>query len=139
MAVQITKTWMRRNLFHILHFLPILILITGCYYDNEEELYLNVELTSPGDSVAATFSGDIVPMLQVYCWECHGNSTAQSKGNGIFLESYSDVKSSVDNGGFYGSISWDPAYERMPYLTAKLPSLEISKVNKWISGGAPND
>ena len=115
-----------------LWFVPVVLLLAGCYYDNQEALYLNVELTNPADSLPATFSGDIVPVLQVYCWTCHSNANAQSKGKGIFLSSYSDVKSAVDNGSFYGSISWDVAYVRMPYLAGKMPSPEISKVKRWI-------
>ena len=130
---------MRRYLYNTLFIFPIILLMAGCYYDNEEALYLDVELSTTGDTIPATFSGDIVPMLQVYCWECHNNANAPSKGKGIFLEAYSDVKSSVDIGSFYGSISWDAAYIRMPYLSGKIPAPEISKVKKWIDNGALND
>ncbi len=113
--------------------------MTGCYYDNEEALYPDVQPGTLGDTIAVTFSGDILPMLQTYCWACHSNDNAVLKGNGIFIEDYSDVKGFADKGSLYGTISWDPRYERMPYRSAKLPSEEIFKVKRWIEGGAPEN
>ena len=117
----------------------LILLLVGCYYDNEEGLYPNVELVAGGDTATVSFQDDILPILQTYCFSCHSNSNAASKGNSLVLETYSNVSPAVSNGSFYGSISWDPAFVRMPYRAGKLPSAEIFRVKKWIDDGAPDN
>ncbi len=116
-----------------------LLSLAGCYYDNVEDLYPEVKVTSPEDTVAVTYSGIVQPILQANCYECHDKSNASISGSGIFLEKYNDVKSRALDGSLYGAISWAPFYTRMPFEKAKLPETEISKIKKWIEDGAPEN
>ena len=139
MVVRITNSQMKKVASYFLLISAVTLLMVRCYYDNEEALYPSVDLAAGGDTITVTFQADIIPILQTYCSECHSSSNAASKGNSLVLDSYSNVSSVVTNGSFYGSISWDPAFVRMPYRTAKLPSAEIFKVKKWIDDGAPDN
>ena len=114
-------------------------LFTCCYYDSAEDLYPDVNLDVLNDTTTVTFNGTIKPLLETNCYSCHSNSTASTKGNNIFLEAYSDVKSSADDGSLYGSVSWAPYYARMPKNANKLPDIKIAQLKKWVDGGAPND
>jgi hypothetical protein len=141
------KEWQQKRLNSIMKIKPnpialvsaFILLLAGCFYDNEEALYLEVDLVPFNDTVPVTYQGDILPVLQTYCYECHSSAKASSKGGNIILEGYSNIKSAVSNGTLYGSISWDPAFVRMPYNSAKLPSSEIFRVKKWIDDGAPDN
>jgi len=116
-----------------------ILILAGCFYDNEEALYLQVDLSPPADTVPVTYQGDVLPVLQTYCYECHSISKASSKGKGTILEGYSNVIPAVSDGSLYGSISWDPAFVRMPYRASKLPPAEIFRIKKWIDDGAPDN
>jgi hypothetical protein len=130
---------MKITLYHLALISGFILLMAGCFYDNEEDLYLEVDLAAAGDTVPVTYQGDILPILQTYCYACHSIAKASSKGGNIILEGYSNVKSAVSNGSLYGSISWDPSFVRMPRNASKLPSSEIFKVKKWIDDGAPDN
>lgn len=121
-------------------FLGLILLSSGgCYYDNAEDLYPEINLTSPDDTVKVAYSGVVQPILQARCYECHDNANAPTLGNGIFMESYNAVKTQVDNGSLYGAVSWSPYYTRMPFEKEKLPESEIRKIKKWIDEGAPEN
>jgi hypothetical protein len=126
-------------MFHIASLLSGLMVLAGCFYDNEEALYPSVELVSINDTLPVTFQADVLPILQTYCFVCHSSANAPTKGKNIVLDNYNDISTAALNGKLYGSISWDPAYTRMPYRSAKLPPSEIYIVKKWIDDGAPDN
>lgn len=130
---------MRKSKFLILLLLFVFMFIAACYYDSLEDLYPGVDFDVLNDTTNVTFSRTIQPMLNTFCWECHSNATATLKGQGIFLENYSDIKFAADNGSLYGAVSWAPFYTRMPLDVNKLPEIKIAQINKWINNGAPND
>lgn len=134
-----TKSLMRKSNSLVLLLLLVFIFIAGCYYDNLENLYPGVDFDVLNDTTRVTFSGTIQPMLNTFCWECHSNSTASTKGQGIFLEDYTGVKSSADDGSLYGAVSWAPFYTRMPQDANKLSDIKVAQIKKWIDNGTPND
>jgi hypothetical protein len=73
----------------------ILMFITaavfGCYYDNEEYLY--PQLNTVCDTVSVTYSVSVKSVLKQNCLSCHSNNTAASLGGNIKLENYANVKS----------------------------------------------
>jgi hypothetical protein len=115
----------------------ILLILTGCYYDSEEALFgkpstgCNTDITN--------YSTQVKPILNSYCLSCHSNSAANSKGGGIRLEDYADVKISVTNGQLMGTIQQLPAYPAMPKGGGKLSDCNILIINTWISRGALNN
>ncbi|MBX2928728.1 MAG: hypothetical protein KF852_12910 [Saprospiraceae bacterium] len=103
----------------------------GCYYDVEEELY-----PSNCDTDIVTYSGVIAPIISTNCLVCH--STAANLG-GVRLEGYNAIKIWVDNGRIAGAINHQSGFSPMPQNAPKLSSCNISKIEKWISDGAPNN
>ena len=74
--------------------LLIVISLSACYYDNEEELYPNLDCTTK----TISFSSDISPIINTKCATtgCHVQG---GSGSGIF-ENYNQIKAKVDNGSF---------------------------------------
>ncbi len=106
------------------------LLLAGCYYDNEEELY------GPScDTSVFSFNDKIMPIIQENCQasSCHG--AGQADGNGELL-TYANVKVFVDdNGAFRQAVIVE---RRMPD-GGSLTSCELELIEKWLDAGAPND
>lgn len=66
----------------------ILIIIAGCYYDNEEALYPGFQTC---DTSNVTFTGSVIGVLNNNCLSCHSDANS-SFGGGIRLQKYADVK-----------------------------------------------
>jgi uncharacterized membrane protein len=86
------------------------------------------------DTAKFAFAADIQSIIQANCSSCH--SGASPTGN-VRLTNYAEIKTVADNGKLASVISWQHAI-KMPQ-GAKLPDCQISKINKWIRNGAPND
>jgi len=115
--------------------LPLILLaLAGCYYDKESVLYPNsancTEVLNP------TFSGDVLPLLNSRCNNCHGG-TAPSAG--INLTTYPSVMKYVNDGSLMGSINQTSGYSAMPKNSGKMPACEINKIQTWITAGALNN
>ncbi len=113
------------------------VILAGCYYDNEETLY--PQLSSGCDTTLVTFSASVRPILQNYCLVCHSTTQAASSGGSVKLELYSDVKKSVDNGKLWGAASQAAGYSPMPKGGGKLDNCTLFKLKKWIDDGAANN
>ncbi len=119
----------------------IVIFITaiayGCYYDNEEYLYPQLDTTC--DTADVAFSSSVKPVLEQNCLSCHSNNTASSLGGNIKLEDYQDVRLRADNGSLLGTISHESGYSPMPKGASRLNNCKISIIKIWISSGAPDN
>lgn len=107
-----------------------LALLTGCTYQNEEELFPTPEQPEPE---GATYSLTVVPILQANCYACH--SLDYNQGN-VVLEGYANVKKYATNGVLYGVISHAPGFKPMPKGGPKLADADIAKIKEWIDAGA---
>jgi len=117
-----------RNLIVLL---GIALLLPGCYYDVEEELY---PYTGNCDTASVQYSATIVPIIQSGgCLGCHSGSTPS--GN-ILLETYAQVKSLALNGRLIGAISHSAGYSPMPQGGNKLSECNINRIRAWINEGA---
>jgi len=123
----------KKRFSSVLALVATILLLNGCYYDIEEDLYPPV---GNCDTAGVTYSGTVVPLLQAQCVTCHGVDLAS--GN-IKLDTYSSVKTVVDNGKLYGSISFSSGYSAMPKGGNKLNNCSIIKIKAWIDAGAPNN
>ena len=65
------------------------ILMTGCYYDVEEELYPTLECQTED----VNYSEEVINIIEGACNKCH--SAAQNFGN-ITLEGYDELKKYID-------------------------------------------
>ena len=102
--------------------------LTGCYYDNEEELY-------PGggscDIQNVTFAGTIKPLIQSRCAlpSCHGG--AQSPN----LSTDQAIQTIAANGDLKARV-----IDRIPPAMppgGSLPPCEIKQLELWLESGHP--
>jgi len=111
----------------------VAIYSTSCYYDNEEELYPQLNACNT-DSMS--YANNIVPILTDYCLSCHSASANQG---GVNMEGYNQVITYVTDERFLKSIQHDSGVSPMPKNAAKMDSCTIAKVAAWIDQGALNN
>lgn len=115
-----------------------LIALSGCYYDNEEELYPNV---AECDTTNVTYSGTVLPILQENCFICHA---ANPPEGGIYLGDYTSISAAGkiaagQPGSLYGAVSHNPNNSPMPKGGAQLSDCKIRQIKVWIDAGTPNN
>ena len=124
------------TLSRILAPLALLVLgVSGCYYDNEEDLYGQLQPVGC-DTLSVTYATDVVPVLARECYSCHEPS---DPGGGIVLTTFEGLEASIANGKFQGAINHLPGFKKMPQGGNQLPDCELQKINAWVNLGAPNN
>ncbi len=109
----------------------VLVLGTGCYYDNVEDLYPDGCRTNN-----MSYQDDIVPILTGNCLSCHNSMDEQG---GVNLENYDDLIIYVEDGSLLGSVKHADGYEPMPLVGPMISNCSISKLESWIYDGALNN
>ncbi|MDQ3845324.1 MAG: hypothetical protein M3342_15140 [Bacteroidota bacterium] len=109
------------------------LFLSGCYYNNEEELYPN-QYSCGASNV--TFSGTINSIIVNNCTECHSGSRVEA---GVNLLGYANVKTKVSDGSLLGSVTHSRGFHPMPHDRPKLSSCDIGRIKAWINAGAPNN
>jgi mono/diheme cytochrome c family protein len=106
--------------------------LTGCYYDNAEELYPKntCELTT------VTYAGSVHPIIQSNCISCH---SAAAQQGGVNLEGFTNLKAYATNGKLSGTVQHSPGFSAMPKGAGKLSDCDIAIINEWISNGIENN
>ncbi|MFN8256268.1 MAG: hypothetical protein U0W24_11295 [Bacteroidales bacterium] len=125
---------MIKKIFTVL--LPM-ALLSSCFYDKEELLYMTTDLNC--DTSDVTYNQTIAPIISTYCLSCHGNSVAAINGKNIKLENYSDLKVQVDNGNFRGTVFHENGYPEMPKDAGILNNCNLTKIDIWLIAGAPDN
>ena len=115
----------------ILCFISILVL-TGCYYDNEEYLYQGEVVCDIIEPV--TYQNFVSGLVQANCNSCHNPSLASG---GVITSNYSDLMVVVNNGRLKGSVNHEPGFSNMPQGQNKLPVCDLEALNAWIDAGGP--
>jgi uncharacterized membrane protein len=87
------------------------------------------------DTTNVTYNDVVQVTMQTNCTGCH--SATNAKG-GIKLDTYADVKSTIDIGRFYGSIIQSNGFFAMP-PGYKLTNCKIKKIKTWINKGSLNN
>jgi hypothetical protein len=85
------------------------------------------------DTTNVKYSSHIVPLVNTYCKGCHQTSSA---GGGILLESYAQVRSSVETGKLLCSIKWTGC-SNMPKSSSQFSKCNIRKFEIWQKAGFP--
>ena len=111
--------------------------LTGCSKQNEAALTAKTGTTTC-DTTKVSYSTQIVPILQAYCYECHGNGTDAGSG-GILLQGYSSLLTWANNGYLVGCVTHAPGYVPMPYGLPALPACEMNTIVAWVHQGANNN
>ena len=118
--------------------LSFLLSLTGCYYDNEEELY---PASANCNTENMAFTTNVWPVISSSCTGCHGGA---NPAGGIALENYADVSASAAilpgaYGSLYGAISYASGNSPMPKNSNKLPECTISQIKAWIDQGVQDN
>jgi mono/diheme cytochrome c family protein len=108
------------------------LLLTRCYYDSEEELYINITDNCTIDDYS--YTSGVQPIMQANCLGCHGSSYASS-GGGIDLRTYSNVKANITN--ILKSIKYESGVSPMPKNSSKLSDCNISVIELWNTNSFP--
>ena len=118
------------------HVLLILVLsspwIISCENQNEEDLF---GITGC-DTSTVSWSQDIDPILAGRCHHCHYDNSPITP---FSLQGYQNVLIRVNSGQLEAAVNHLPGSPQMPQDGPKLPDCELSKINKWIREGAPNN
>ena len=112
--------------------LLLAVLLGGCAYDNEQDLYPDIIC----DTQLATYQAVIVPIMTNYCLGCHSTDSNQGE---VSLEGYDNLINYVNNGRLLGSIRHQSGFSAMPKDQPKIPACDIAKIEQWIASGAKND
>ncbi len=122
--------------FYLYSFSIVVIsILSGCYYDVEEELYPS---SSNCDTSSVTYSGFVKTTMESFCYVCHSTTAGPSNG-GVVLEGYNEIKVYVDNGELLGAIKHESGFSAMPQGGSKLSDCTIRKIEAWVAAGAPNN
>lgn len=109
-----------------------LFAVTGCYYDNAEEMYEN--FPQDCDVSAVSYSTDIVPILDQNCLSCHSGSAPQANLDLSTYQNVSDNAASVRN-----RINLPPGDPLLMPQDGPMIKCNIDKINNWIDQGALNN
>ncbi|MDO9257615.1 MAG: hypothetical protein Q7U54_19005 [Bacteroidales bacterium] len=116
--------------------LALTLAISGCYYDNEEDLYLG---SSACDTTNVTYlnttSGELAieKIFEHNCNSCHSGSTPS--GN-IKTDNYEAVKANIIR--IRGAINHQSGFQAMPQ-GGSLSSCDLTKIDIWIRKGMLNN
>lgn len=124
-----------RNVFALLMSCLLLISLSGCYYDNEEDLYQAVN-AQQCDTSNVTFSGTILPIFNSNCNSCHSTSLASG---GIILDTYAGTSVVAANGHLWGAVSWTAGFFAMPNGGYQLNACDLKKIKTWLNAGYKNN
>ena len=121
----------------------LLSLITGCYYDNLEELHPNI---APCDtSGIISYTNDINPIMLHSCGSqdiaCHNTDGSQS---GYGLGTHGDLVNTVNSSPiFLQTIKHDPSISCSKWMplnsSSKIDDCSIQKIEAWINRGMLNN
>ena len=104
--------------------------VPSCYYDNEEDLYGGVTC----DTVAVSYTSDIVPILSNSCYGCHDASSYTISGSQF--DNYNLIKTLVSDGKLVNRTN--DASNPMP-PTELMDDCNRNLIKAWVAAGAPNN
>ncbi len=105
---------------------------TGCYYDNEEDLYpMNF-----CDTTAVRYSTSVRPIIEANC-AVSGCHVPGGEGNGDYT-TFSALQAKATSGVLLPSINQVGNAVVMP-PSGKLSECEIATITVWVQQGAPQN
>lgn len=107
--------------------------VTGCYYDNELELYPNAVYC---DTTDIGYTASIAPIMSNSCNGCHSGATPEDN---VITNTYEGLKEIVDDGRLWKTVNHEPPYSPMPKDLAKLNDCDLTKISIWLRNGALED
>ncbi|MEI6575721.1 MAG: hypothetical protein WCO63_06030 [Bacteroidota bacterium] len=119
---------MKKTLLPLLLSILLGSLVSGCYYDKEEDLYGSVPAC---DTSNVTYTNTIVSIMQQSCNSCHSSGNA----TGVNLDNYPDLAYYAGNGHLMGTINHSSGFSAMPKDQPQIDNCAITKLNIWIRQG----
>jgi hypothetical protein len=113
-------------------FLPVCLIaltLSGCYYDNEQDLYPQQTSTTSTNNVV-TYSNDIQPLIASKCASssCHATNAQPPD-----LSNYDKLKANITR------VKVRAIDQRTMPAAGPLSNTEIAKIQSWIDAGTPNN
>lgn len=107
-------------------------LLSGCYYDNEQDLYP----MAPGgcDTLAVSYNTEIAQIMNSRCVSCHSGGFP---AGGLALNTHALVAGNIAN--IIDRIKRNPDDVLLMPQGAKLDPCSISKIEAWARQSAPNN
>ena len=112
----------------------VIMMVLGSCYNRKADIVYPAPVTC--DTTNVRYSVEVVNILKANCYVCHMPGFAPS---GIFLNSYTTVKTMVNNNMLINSIQWTPGFSKMPKNQSKMNDCNIAIIRTWIRNGAPNN
>jgi mono/diheme cytochrome c family protein len=110
--------------------------LSGCYYDNMEELYPALIINNTCDStITPTYSGKIAEIMNNNCVSCHNAGS----GNPYVLDNYQGMAAVAASGQLVGSVYQQPGFQAMPGAGPPLDDCQKALIRKWVEAGYPNN
>jgi mono/diheme cytochrome c family protein len=121
---------LRRKIFITICCITALLVMSGCTKSNQPVA------AGSGfcDTSSVTYTKNVLPILQSYCYGCHGNANV-AFSDGISLDGYDNVKGWADVGYLVGDVRHDAGFTGMPYGKPKLSACEINTIVAWVNQG----
>lgn len=107
--------------------------LSGCRYDTESDLYGDVV---PCDSSLVSYTNDLVPLLEMYCFECHTGPTPSGDRD---FSTYEDLAGVAETNVLLDRISRDENDPEVMPSTGPMTSCEVDRFRSWIEAGYPNN
>ena len=104
----------------------------SCTFDNEEDLLKDYNC----DTTDIIYS-DLTNIFNGICANCHSSTFTLSPG--INMDSYSNVKSSINTGLVVPAINHENGVPPMPQGLPKLSNCDLEKIQAWINLGMPEN
>ena len=124
---------MKNYFYVVITLLSIIMAMSqGCKYENEKELF---GLEQECDVTEISYQGDVVPIVDQFCFVCHSTEGAEEDGAGIILDTYLDIKSWADE-SLYCAVNHGEDCENMPKNQPQLSECNILIIKTWIDEGA---
>lgn len=108
------------------------ISLTTCTFDNEEDL-LNDFLCDTIDIVYT----DLIYIFTDICVVCHSETFTYN--DAIKMDTYENVKSSINSGLVWPAINHAEGAPPMPNGLPKLSECDLNKIEIWINTGMPEN
>jgi len=102
----------------------------SCTFDNEEDLLKDYEC----DTIDVIYS-DLTNIFSDICADCHSSNNTYHPD--IKMDSYSNVKSSINTGLVLPAINHEDGVPPMPNGLPKLSDCDLKKIQTWIDLGMP--
>ena len=116
------------------------LLASACTYDKGQGAATPCGLTA---AAPATYTADVLPILQAHCLRCHNEANYLNVGGGQNLADFPFLQNYARTGILTRAVKWDNntiEAVRMPRPTGtRLSDCDVARIESWIAAGANNN